>query len=56
VENEQFFVVNPEYRPFTENHAYPSGYEYTSANTRQLTEYQEIASLLTRMGENDYFN
>jgi FlaA1/EpsC-like NDP-sugar epimerase len=56
VENEQFFVVNPEYRPFTENRAYASGYEYTSANTRQLTEYPEIADLLTRMGENDYFN
>ena len=56
VENEQFFVVNPEYRPFKENLTYSSGYEYTSANTRQLTEYAEIADLLTRMGESDYFN
>ena len=55
-ENEDFFIVSPEYRPFTENHKYTSGYEYTSANTRQLTDYSEIADLLTRMGENDSFN
>jgi UDP-N-acetylglucosamine 4,6-dehydratase/5-epimerase len=55
-ENDDFFIVSPEYRPFAENHKYTSGYEYTSANTRQLTEYAEIAELLTRMGENDSFN
>jgi UDP-N-acetylglucosamine 4,6-dehydratase/5-epimerase len=55
-ENEQFFVVNPEYRPVKENHTYASGYEYTSANTKQLTEYEEISDLLTSVGENDYFN
>ncbi len=54
-ESDQFFVVNPEYRPIKENHTYSSGYEYTSANTKQLTEYSEIADLLSRMGENDYF-
>ena len=54
-ESEQFFVVSPEYKPFKENHTYISGYEYTSANTKQLTEYSEIADLLARVGENDYF-
>jgi UDP-N-acetylglucosamine 4,6-dehydratase/5-epimerase len=55
-ENEQFFVVSPEYRPNEENHNYTSGYEYTSANTKQLTEYEEISDLLSSIGENDYFN
>jgi UDP-N-acetylglucosamine 4,6-dehydratase/5-epimerase len=55
-ENEQFFVVSPEYRPDGENHNYISGYEYTSANTKQLTKYEEISDLLTSVGENDYFN
>ena len=55
VENEQFFVVHPEYRPFVENTAYASGYEYTSANTSQLTAYNDIADLLERMGDNELY-
>ena len=55
-ESDQFFVVSPEYRPTEENHTYTSGYEYTSANTKQLTEYSEIADLLTSMGEGEYFS
>lgn len=55
-ENEEFFTVSPEYRPFAENHKYTSGYEYTSANTKQLTAHTEITDLLSRMGENDSFN
>ena len=56
IESDQFFVVSPEYRPSEENHTYTSGYEYTSANTKQLTEYSEIADLLTSMGESEYFS
>jgi FlaA1/EpsC-like NDP-sugar epimerase len=54
-ENQDFFVIHPEYRPYEENHTYPSGYEYTSANTKQLTSYEEISALLDRMGEEEYF-
>jgi len=55
-ENHDFFIVYPEYRPYEENHTYPSGYEYTSANTRQLTEYDSISELLDKMGEEEYFS
>lgn len=56
VEDDQFFVVNPEYRSYNENHAYSSGYEYTSANTEQLTNYSAISDLLDQMEEEEYFN
>jgi FlaA1/EpsC-like NDP-sugar epimerase len=55
-ENDRFFVIRPEYRPYKENHTYASGYEYTSANTTQLTEYSEISNLLDSMGDNDHFD
>jgi FlaA1/EpsC-like NDP-sugar epimerase len=54
-ENDDFFVVYPEYGPTVENHNYPSGYEYTSANTMQLTDHGSISELLDRMGEEEYF-
>jgi UDP-N-acetylglucosamine 4,6-dehydratase len=56
LENDHFFVVYPEYSTYQENHAYPSGYEYTSANTRQLTSYDSIAGLLDQMGEETYYS
>lgn len=56
VENESFFVIHPEYRPFVENHTYPSGYEYTSANTKQLNSFDSISSLLDQMGEEVYYS
>jgi UDP-N-acetylglucosamine 4,6-dehydratase/5-epimerase len=55
-ENEKFFVVAPEYRPYAENHSYPSGYEYTSANTKQLTDYNSISALLDEMGQEVYYS
>jgi len=55
-ESKDFFTVYPEYRPCQENHKYPSGYEYTSANTRQLIGYEEISGLLDRMGEEEYYS
>jgi UDP-N-acetylglucosamine 4,6-dehydratase len=56
VENDAFFVIHPEYRPFIENHTYPSGYEYTSANTKQLNNFDSISSLLDQMGEEVYYS
>jgi UDP-N-acetylglucosamine 4,6-dehydratase len=54
-ENDQFFIVYPEFRPFEENHTYPSGYEYTSANTTQFTTATEISDLLDKMGDNELY-
>src|SRR5450631_300129 len=56
VQNESFFVIHPEYRPFDENQTYPSGYEYTSANTKQLNSFDSISSLLDKMGEEVYYS
>ncbi len=56
VENAEFFEVQPEFRPYDVNHTYPSGYEYTSANTQQLTSYDAISLLLDKMGEEVYYS
>jgi len=55
LENDDFYVVQPEYRPYKENYTYPSGYEYTSANTTQLTSFEEISNLLDRMGTDELY-
>jgi UDP-N-acetylglucosamine 4,6-dehydratase/5-epimerase len=55
-ENDNFFIVHPEYRPFADNNKHASGYEYTSANTRQLTSYEEISALLDRTGEDENYS
>jgi UDP-N-acetylglucosamine 4,6-dehydratase/5-epimerase len=56
LENDHFFVIYPEYGEYQENHQYPSGYEYTSANTRQLSSFESIAGLLDEMGEETYYS
>ncbi len=50
-ESASFFMIHPEYVDFQENKAYPLGYEYTSANTTLLTEYEDISALLDKIGE-----
>jgi len=50
IENEKFFKIMPEYVDFKLNEKYHNGYEYTSANTTQLTEYEQISSLLDKVG------
>ncbi len=55
VETDQYFTIHPEYRlPATDCH-YPLGYEYTSANTEQLTSVEEIGALLDRLGHVEYY-
>jgi UDP-N-acetylglucosamine 4,6-dehydratase len=56
LESKDFFVIYPEYGKYQENHTYPSGYEYTSANTRQLTSFESIGGLLDQMGEDTYYS
>jgi len=56
LESDNFFVIYPEYGKYQENHSYPSGYEYTSANTKQLASYESIAGLLDQMGEDTYYS
>jgi FlaA1/EpsC-like NDP-sugar epimerase len=45
-----FFTVRPEYQE-AKLHDVPAGAEYTSANTRRLTSYEELSSLLDAMGQ-----
>ena len=54
-ETEEFFEIAPEYRNEYSNKEYELGYEYTSANTKQLTEYQEISDLLDRVGKTEFY-
>jgi len=49
-ECEEYFTIHPEYRAPAMQSTHPLGYEYTSANTRRLTNEGEIAQLLDRMG------
>lgn len=54
-ETGEFFEVCPEYRKEYENNDFDLGYEYTSANTRQLTSYDEISNLLDSIGKTEFF-
>mgnify|MGYP006189457317 CR=1 FL=1 len=54
-ESEEFFEVCPEYRKEYENHDFEPGYEYTSANTRQLKSYEEISALLDSIGKTEFY-
>ena len=50
-EEKEYFTIHPEYRlPKKPSHK-PLGEEYTSANTRQLSEPKDIFALLEAMGE-----
>ncbi len=48
IENENFFKIMPEYQEFKEKVNYPLGYEYTSANTQRLKNYNDIIDLLEK--------
>ena len=54
-ESKLYFEIQPEYRTFKDNASYPIGYEYTSANTKQLTSYNDIAALLKRVGKTELY-
>jgi len=55
LEDKEFFTIFPEYVQYTENNNYPNGYEYTSANTKQLVNYEDISDLLDKMGETELY-
>jgi FlaA1/EpsC-like NDP-sugar epimerase len=50
-----YFTIHPEYRPVNIVPDVPLGTEYTSANTRRLTDVAEIGALLDRMGLVEYY-
>ncbi|WP_430817681.1 UDP-N-acetylglucosamine 4,6-dehydratase family protein [Carboxylicivirga sp. RSCT41] len=54
-EEEKFFTVYPEYKSFDINETYPLGYEYHSANTHRIKDYQELSNLLDRMGDTEFY-
>ena len=55
VEEDDYFVINPEYRP-APHPVRPLGEEYTSENTTRLADPVRIAELLDRMGEHDSYS
>ena len=55
IENPDFFMIPAEYSKPELNSAYPIGYEYTSGNTKQLVNYEEVSNMLDLMGRNRIF-
>jgi UDP-N-acetylglucosamine 4,6-dehydratase/5-epimerase len=53
-ESQEYFTIYPEYRPAPPTNV-PLGTEYTSANTRRLTQHADIEALLDRMGLVEYY-
>jgi FlaA1/EpsC-like NDP-sugar epimerase len=51
VESDHFFTIGPERGDFKPSNGRPAGYEYTSANTRQIASVPEMASLLETKGK-----
>jgi FlaA1/EpsC-like NDP-sugar epimerase len=51
IESEDFFTIGPERSDFKPSNGRPAGYEYTSANTRQIATVPEMVSLLETMGK-----
>lgn len=49
------FVIFPEYRPAPAANEYDVGDEYTSENTQRVSDPQEIAALLDRMGDMEQY-
>jgi len=45
----------PEYIDYKLKNSYPPAYEYTSANTKQLTKYEEISALLDKVGNTELY-
>ena len=55
IESDDYFTICPEYRAPGARSPYPVGYEYTSANTRRVSDPREIGALLDRMGLIEYY-
>jgi UDP-N-acetylglucosamine 4,6-dehydratase len=54
-EEQNYFVIHPEYGRAPVKSSATFGAEYTSENTRRLTEYSEIESLLDAMGPTESY-
>ncbi len=50
-ESPDFFIIHPEWRELPPGNGRPAGYEYTSANTRQIESLAEMLALLEQMGK-----
>ncbi len=55
LETEEYFAIFPEYRVPAIDSRYPIGAEYTSANTRRVSDPEEIGGLLDRVGTVEYY-
>ena len=55
VEDDDYFVIHPEYRPSTVPPPRAVGDEYTSENTTRISEYAQIAELLGRLGDGESY-
>ncbi len=54
-ESDEFYAVPAEYAARRGSGHHPFGFEYTSANTRQLTDAGEIGALLDAMGQTEAY-
>jgi FlaA1/EpsC-like NDP-sugar epimerase len=55
-EEEDYFTIQAEYREAPVNQRYEFGTEYTSANTRLVTDHLEIGIMLDRMGHTECYS
>ena len=57
IETAEYFTITPEYRPPDRNTCVdaPLGTEYTSANTRRLSDPADLGEMLDRVGLVEYY-
>ena len=55
IEEVEYFVIQPEYRPPPALPSRAVGEEYTSENTTRISDYEGIAELLDRVGDQDSY-
>lgn len=54
-EDETFVTIHPQYRLPADVMVRPAGYEYTSENTEQVTEFDRLSALLDAAGDDDVY-
>lgn len=54
-EEDNYFVIHPEYRPVPPSPSRSVGDEYTSENTTRVTDFSTLSELLDRVGETESY-
>jgi len=53
VENDDFFIIKPEYDNFIKKEYYEQGYEYSSNNTRIIEKYEDFLEMYKKIDNED---